>query len=58
MPLGNTLGNTLGTAVVVTMSAGSVNQGGPATHQGDGGSVSPDEEVQCRLMILYLLFLP
>ena len=54
MPLGNTLGNTLGTAVVVTMAAGSVNQGGPATHQGEGGSVSPDEEVQCRLVVLFL----
>ena len=56
--LGNTLGNTLGTAVVVTTSAGSVNHGGPVTHQGEGGSVSPDEEVQCSLVLLCLQFLP
>ena len=54
VPLGNTLGNTLGTAVVVTTSAGSVSHGGPVTHQGEGGSVSPDEEVQCSLVLLFL----
>lgn len=53
VPLGNTLGNTLGTAVVVTTSAGSVSHGGPVTHQGEG-SVSPDEEVQCSLVLLFL----
>lgn len=44
-PPGAMLSNTLGTTVVVTTSAGSVQQGGPVAHR--RGSVSPDEEVQC-----------
>jgi len=48
-PPGAMLSNTLGTTVVVTTSAGSVQQGGPVAHR--CGSVSPDEEVHSVVLI-------